>query len=194
LIARSHAPKVAADRWFAMTRLDQNRAATQLARKAGVPVGQVSNMAIWGNHSDTQYPDYKNARIGGQPATSVITETPWFTETFVPTVAKRGAAVIKARGGSSAASAANAAIDSIKSVVTPTPAGDWFSAGVVSDGSYGVPAGLIYSFPLRTEDGKSWSVVAGVPIDDEAQAKIDASAQELVAERDAVKDLLGPAL
>jgi malate dehydrogenase len=177
-----------------MTRLDQNRAATQLARKAGVPVSQVSNVAIWGNHSDTQYPDYKNARIGGKLATEVITEPSWFTETFVPTVAKRGAAVIKARGGSSAASAANAAIDSIKSVVTPTPAGNWFSAGVVSDGSYGVPSGLIYSVPLRTEDGKTWSVVQGLPIDDEAKAKIDASAQELIAERDAVKDLLGPAL
>jgi malate dehydrogenase len=194
LIARSHAPKVPGDRWFAMTRLDQNRAAMQLAKKAGVPVGQVSNVAIWGNHSDTQYPDYKNAKIGGKPATEVITDQSWFTETFVPTVAKRGAAVIKARGGSSAASAANAAIDSVKSVVTPTPTGEWFSAGVVSDGSYGVPAGLIYSFPLRTEDGKTWTVVQGLTIDDEARAKIEASAQELIAERDAVKDLLGPAL
>lgn len=194
LIARSHAPKVPADRWFAMTRLDQNRAATQIARKAGVPVGQVTNMTIWGNHSDTQYPDFKNAKIGGKPATEVITDAPWFTETFVPTVAKRGAAVIKARGGSSAASAANAAIDGIKSVVTPTPQADWFSAGVVSDGSYGVPAGLIYSFPLRTEDGQSWSIVQGLLIDDDARQRIDASAQELVAERDAVKDLLGPAL
>ena len=121
LIARSHAPKVPADRWFAMTRLDQNRAATQLAKKAGVPVGQVTNLAIWGNHSDTQYPDFKNARIGGKPATEVITDHAWFTETFVPTVAKRGSAVIKARGGSSAASAANAALDGVKSAVTPTP-------------------------------------------------------------------------
>ena len=194
LIARSHAPKVPADRWFAMTRLDQNRAVTQLAKKAGVPISQVSNVTIWGNHSDTQYPDYKNALIGGKPATQVITDSPWFTETFVPTVAKRGAAVIKARGGSSAASAANAALDSVRSVVTPTPSGEWFSAGVVSDGSYGVPAGLIYSFPLRTEDGKTWSVVKGLPIDDEAQGRINASAQELISERDAVKDLLGPAL
>ena len=194
LIARSHAPKVPADRWFAMTRLDQNRAASQLAQKAGVPVEQVSRLAIWGNHSDTQYPDFKNALINGKPATEVITDTPWFTETFVPTVAKRGAAVIKARGGSSAASAASAAIDGVKAVVTPTAKGDWFSAGVVSDGSYGVPAGLIYSFPLTTTDGKAWSIVPGLPIDDDARKRIDASAQELVAERDAVKDLLGPAL
>jgi malate dehydrogenase len=162
--------------------------------KAGVPVGEVSNVAIWGNHSDSQYPDFKNAKIGGKPATEVITDHAWFTETFVPTVAKRGAAVIKARGGSSAASAANAALEGVKSIVVPTPTGDWFSAGVVSDGSYGVPAGLIYSFPLRTEDGKSWSIVQDLPIDDDARKRIDASAQELIAERDAVKDLLGPAL
>ncbi|WP_435019837.1 malate dehydrogenase [Tundrisphaera sp. TA3] len=194
LIARSHAPKVPADRWFAMTRLDQNRAAAQLATKAGVPVGQVDRVTIWGNHSDTQYPDYKNARINGKPATEVITDASWFADTFVPTVAKRGSAVIKARGASSAASAANAALDGVRSCVVPTPAGDWFSAGVVSDGSYNVPAGLIYSFPLRTEDGKTWSIVKDLPIDADAQAKIDASAQELIAERDAVKDLLGPAI
>jgi malate dehydrogenase len=193
LIARSHAPKVPADRWFAMTRLDQNRAASQLAQKAGVPVGHVKKMAIWGNHSDTQYPDYVHATIGGKPATEVITDHAWFSETFVPTVAKRGAAVIKARGASSAASAANAALDGVRSVATPTPADDWFSAGVVSDGSYGVPAGLIYSFPLRTEDGKAWSIVPGLEISDDARKRIDASAQELISERDAVKDLLGPA-
>ncbi len=123
LIARSHAPKVPADRWFAMTRLDQNRAASQLAKKAGVPVAQVSRMTIWGNHSDTQYPDYKNARIGGKPATEVITDAAWFTETYIPTVAKRGSAVIKARGARSAASAANAVIDSVRSPSPPTPAG-----------------------------------------------------------------------
>lgn len=194
LIARSHAPKVPADRWLAMTRLDQNRAAAQLARKAGVPVGQVSRLAIWGNHSDTQYPDYKNARIGGKPATEVIADPAWFADTFVPTVAKRGSAVIKARGASSAASAANAAIDTIRSAIAPTPGDDWQSAGVVSDGSYGVPPGLIYSFPLRSEDGKSWSIVPGLAVDDDARKRIDASAQELIAERDAVKDLLGPAL
>src|SRR5215469_8502568 len=144
LIARSHAPKVAAERWFAMTRLDQNRAASQLAKKAGVTVNQVTHMTIWGNHSDTQYPDYKNARIGGKPATAVIAEPDWFTSTYIPTVAKRGAAVIKARGASSAASAANAAIDSVRAASSPTPGDDWFSAGVVSDGSYGIPKGMIY--------------------------------------------------
>src|SRR3954451_11830348 len=153
LIARSHAPKVPAERWFAMTRLDQNRAAAQLAHKAGVPVGDVTHMTIWGNHSDTQYPDFKNALIAGKPAPEVITDHAWFTETYIPTVAKRGAAVIKSRGASSAASAANAALDSVRSVVQPTPTGDWFSAGVVSDGSYGIPSGLIYSFPLRSKDG-----------------------------------------
>ena len=190
LIARSHAPKVPAERWFAMTRLDQNRAASQLAIKAGVPVSQVSKMAIWGNHSDTQYPDYKNALIGGKPATQVIDEPAWFEESFIPIVAKRGSAVIKARGASSAASAANAAIDSVRSASTPTPAGDWFSAGVVSDGSYGIPTGLIYSFPLTT-DGTNWSITQGVAVDEAARARLDASAAELAGERDAIKDLLG---
>ena len=193
LIARSHAPKVPVDRWLAMTRLDQNRAAAQLAMKAGVPVGEVTRMTIWGNHSDTQYPDYKNARIGGRPATEVISDGPWFTETFVPTVAKRGSAVIKARGASSAASAANAIVDSLRSASFPTTGDDWFSAGVVSDGGYGIPAGLIYSVPLRTADGKTLSVVKDVPIDEESRTRLDASAAELQAERDAVKDLLGPA-
>ena len=194
LIARSHAPKVPTDRWFAMTRLDQNRAVALLAKKAGEPVGAVTNMTIWGNHSDTQYPDYKNAKINGKPATEVISEASWFTETYIPTVAKRGSAVIKARGGSSAASAANAAIDSVRALHVPTAPGDWFSTAVVSDGSYGIPAGLIYSFPLVSKGNAAWSIVAGVPIDDEARARLDASAAELVSERDAVKELLGPAL
>jgi malate dehydrogenase len=194
LIARSHAPKVPVDRWFAMTRLDQNRAVSLLAKRAGEPVGAVTNMTIWGNHSDTQYPDYKNAKINGKPATQVISEASWFTETYVPTVAKRGGAVIKARGGSSAASAANAAIDSVRALHTPTPPGNWFSTAVVSDGSYGIPDGLIYSFPLVSKGNAAWSIVAGVPIDDEARARLDASAAELVSERDAVKDLIGPAL
>ncbi|MBV8676850.1 MAG: malate dehydrogenase [Planctomycetaceae bacterium] len=192
LIAKSHAPKVPADRWFAMTRLDQNRAAAQLAKKAGVPVSQVTCMTIWGNHSDTQYPDYKNARINGRPATSVITDQAWFTETFIPTVAKRGGAVIKARGASSAASAANAALDSIRSVHFPTQGDDWYSAGVVSDGSYGIPSGLLYSYPLISRGG-TWSIVPGLTIDDDARKRLDASAAELQSERDAVKDLLGPA-
>lgn len=194
LIAKSHAPKISADRWFAMTRLDQNRAASQLAHKAGVPVGEVSRVAIWGNHSDTQYPDYKNAFIRGKLAPEEIRDGAWFTDTFIPTVAKRGGAVIKARGASSAASAANAAIDSVRSATTPTPRGDWFSAGVASDGSYDIPQGLIYSFPLRTVDGRSWAIVPNLPIDADARARLDASANELASERDAVKDLLGPAL
>jgi malate dehydrogenase len=194
LIARSHAPKVPTDRWFAMTRLDQNRAVALLAKKAGEPVGAISNMTIWGNHSDTQYPDYKNAKINGKPATQVISDVSWFTETYVPTVSKRGGAVIKARGGSSAASAANAAIDSVRALHVPTAPGDWFSSAVVSDGSYGIPAGLIYSFPLVSKGNAAWSIAAGVPIDDEARSRLDASVAELVSERDAVKDLLGPAL
>jgi malate dehydrogenase len=193
LIAKSHAPNIPADRWYAMTRLDQNRAASQLAIKAGVPVSHVTKMTIWGNHSDTQYPDFKNAKIDGHPATEVITDRGWFTETYIPTVAKRGAAVIKARGASSAASAANAAIDSVRSATHPTPTGDWFSAGVVSDGSYDIPKGLIYSFPLRS-DGKNWSIVQGLPIDEDSRKRLDASAAELKSERDAVKDLLGPAI
>jgi malate dehydrogenase len=192
LIARSHAPKVPAERWFAMTRLDQNRASALLAQKAGVPVGAVTCMTIWGNHSDTQYPDYKNARINGKPATELISEAAWFTETYIPTVAKRGAAVIKARGASSAASAANAIIDSVRSIVSPTPRGDWFSAAVVSDGGYGIPAGLIYSFPLVSQGNAAWSIVPGLPIDDDARRRLDASAAELISERDAVKELLGP--
>jgi malate dehydrogenase len=193
LIARSHAPKVPAQRWFAMTRLDQNRAAALLAKKAGVLIGDVTCMTIWGNHSDTQYPDYKNARIHGRPATEVITDAPWFTETYIPTVAKRGAAVIKARGASSAASAANAIIDSVRALVSPTPQGDWFSAAVVSDGSYGIPAGLIYSYPLVSKGNAAWSMVPSLPIDDDARRRLDASTAELVSERDAVKELLGPA-
>jgi malate dehydrogenase len=193
LIARSHAPKVPSDRWFAMTRLDQNRAASQLAKKAGVPVASVKKVTIWGNHSDTQYPDYENAEIAGVPACNVIADSAWFTETFIPTVAKRGAAVIKARGASSAASAANAALASVQALFFPTPAGDWFSAAVVSDGSYDIPAGLIYSYPLVSKGDGNWSIVKGVRIDERARIRLDASAAELISERDAVKDLLGPA-
>ncbi len=154
----------------------------------------MTGMTIWGNHSDTQYPDYKNARIDGRPATEVIRDAAWFTETYIPTVAKRGAAVIKARGASSAASAANAAIDSLRSLNAPTPKNDWFSAAIVSDGSYGIPAGLIYSYPLTSPGDGTRSIVQGLTIDDEARKRLDTSAAELVAERDAVKDLLGPGL
>ncbi len=191
LIARSHAPKVADDRWFAMTRLDQNRAVGLLAKKAGVGASQVTRMVIWGNHSDTQYPDYKNALIGGKPAPDVIADPTWLAETFIPTVAKRGSAVIKARGASSAASAANAAIDTIHSLHFPTAVGDCHSAAVVSHGDYGIPKGLIYSVPLVTQSASKWSVAPGFAVDATAREKLDASVAELVAERDAVKDLLG---
>jgi malate dehydrogenase len=194
LIARSHAPNVPERNWFAMTRLDQNRAEAQLAKKAGVGVDRVTRLAIWGNHSDTQVPDYVNARIDGRPIPEVITDLAWLENEFVPTVAKRGSAVIKARGASSAASAANAALDSVRSLVTPTPAGDCFSAGVSSDGSYGLPSGLIYSFPLRTDDGRSWSIMQDFDIDETLRGKLLNSARELEQEREAVKDLLGPAL
>ncbi len=193
-IARSHAPKVPSDRWYAMTRLDQNRAAAQLAKKAGTPVGQVTRMAIWGNHSDTQYPDYKNALIVGKAATEVIKDPAWFAETYIPTVAKRGAAVIKARGASSAASAANAAIDSLRSASSVTAAGDCFSAGILADSNpYGLPGGMIYSYPLTSSDGRGWKIVPGFAVDDDARKRLDASAAELKSEREAVKDLLGPA-
>jgi len=178
-----------------MTRLDQNRAAMQLAKKAGVGVSQVTRMTIWGNHSDTQYPDYKNALIGGKPAPQVIHDPAWLADTFINTVSKRGAAVIKARGASSAASAANAAIDSLRSASTPTPAGDCFSAGVLADSNpYGLPSGLIYSYPLTTSDGRSWKILPGLSIDEDARKRLDASAAELKTEREAVKDLLGAAV
>ncbi|MCA9116049.1 MAG: malate dehydrogenase, partial [Planctomycetaceae bacterium] len=178
LIAMHNAPDVPRDRWFAMMRLDQNRAVSQLAQKSGQPVSAISNMTIWGNHSATQYPDFYNAKINGQPASSVITDENWLKNDFIETVQKRGAAVIQARGASSAASAANAALDSIVSIVTPTPAGQSFSAAICSDGSYGVDEGLISSFPL-TSDGNSWSIVQGQEHNEFAQAKLDATIAEL---------------
>ncbi len=189
LIAMSNAPDIPRDRWYAMTRLDQNRAVSQLAQKAGQPVAAVKNMTIWGNHSATQFPDFFNASIDGKPVTDVIDDESWLKTEFIKTVQQRGAAVIKARGASSAASAANAAIGSVKSIITPTPAGESFSAAICSDGSYGVDEGLISSFPL-TSDGKSWSIVAGREHNDFAQEKLDATIAELRSERDTVKDLL----
>jgi len=188
LIAREHAPDVPADRWFAMTRLDENRALTQLAQKAGVPVRDVSNLAIWGNHSATQFPDYAHARIGGRPAPEVITDEAWLQGDFITTVQKRGAAVIEARGASSAASAANAAINSVQSVRTPTPGDDWHSLAVVSRGEYGTPEGLQFGFPVRS-DGTSWSVVEGLEHDAFATDRIRITTEELVAERDEVRTL-----
>ena len=189
LIARSNAPEVPAERWFAMTRLDENRARTQLAQKAGVPVAEVTNMTIWGNHSATQYPDFANAKIGGRPAPEVITDRAWLEGDFITTVQKRGAAVIEARGLSSAASAANAAIDSVRSVHFGTAPGDWTSLAVVSRGEYGAPEGLQFGFPVAT-DGKGWKVVEGLRHDQFAEGKIRATTEELVQERDLVGSLI----
>jgi malate dehydrogenase len=189
LIAKSNAPDVPDDRWFAMTRLDQNRAKAQLAKKAGVTVSDVSNVAIWGNHSATQFPDFANARINGQPAPSVIDDDAWLQGEFISTVQKRGAAIIEARGLSSAASAANAAIDSVVSVWQPTAAGDCVSLAVVSRGEYGVPEGLVFGYPVQST-GSSWSVAEGFELDDFAKDKIRITTEELVSERDEVAALL----
>ncbi len=190
LIARANAPEVPDDRWFAMTRLDQNRAVAQLARKAGVPVAEVTNVGVWGNHSATQFPDFTHAKISGRPATEVIGDRAWLEGEFLTTVQKRGAAIIDARGQSSAASAANAAIDSIRSIAQPTPEGDWVSLAVTSRGEYGIPEGLQFGFPVRS-DGKSWQVVEGLDLDDFARERIRITTEELEAERSEVKDLIG---
>lgn len=190
LIAKSNAPDVPADRWFAMTRLDENRAKTQLALKAGSHWSEVTNLAIWGNHSSTMFPDFFNAKIAGKSVTDVITDQSWLEGDFLKTVQHRGAAIIKARGLSSAKSAAHAAVETIRSIVTPTPEGDWNSVALLSDGSYGVEKGIISSFPTRS-NGKTVEIVQGVPIHAFAQTKIDATVAELVEERSMVSDLLG---
>lgn len=190
LIARSHARDIPDERWFAMTRLDHNRALAQLSERSGQPVTEVRKMTIWGNHSATQYPDFTQATIGGKSAPEVIADEAWLKETFIPVVQKRGAAIIEARGKSSAASAASAAIDHVKTFTTGTPEGDWTSAAVVSDGSYGVPEGLISSFPVTVRDGR-WEIVQGLELDDFSRSKIDASVAELQGEREVVQDLLG---
>ena len=189
LIAMNNAPDVPRDRWFAMTRLDENRAQQQLARKAGVGVGAVDRMTIWGNHSSTQFPDFTNARINGQPATEVIEDRAWLEQEFISTVQNRGGAVIKARGASSAGSAANAIVDSVVSLTTPTPGDDWHSVALCSDGAYGVPQGLICSFPTRC-DGARVSVVPDVPLSAFAAAKLAASVEELESEKALTADLL----
>jgi malate dehydrogenase len=188
-IARSNAPDVPAERWFAMTRLDENRAKTQLAKKAQVPVRVVSNMAIWGNHSATQYPDAKNARIAGVGVYEVIKDHGWLKNEFIKIVQTRGAKVIEARGLSSAASAANAVIDSVNSIHSVTPWGDWHSLAVVSHGEYGVPEGLQFGFPVKS-DGSSWEVVSGLEHDDDARERIRVTTEELIQERDLVKALV----
>lgn len=189
LIAMNSAPDVPKERWFAMTRLDENRAKTQLAKKAGADVSQVDRLAIWGNHSPTMYPDFTNARIGGKPATEVITDREWLENEFLATVGQRGAAVIKARGASSAGSAANAVVDSVVSLSTPTQGDDWFSVAQYSNGSYGVPEGLICSFPTRS-DGENVDIVQGVELDEFSRNKIQISVDELQDERNMVSELL----
>jgi malate dehydrogenase len=189
LIAMNNAPQIPRDRFYAMTRLDENRAKLQLAKKAGVDVTTVTNVAIWGNHSSTQYPDFYNAKINGRAATQVITDEPWLKGEFIASVQQRGAAVLKARGLSSAASAANAVVDTVRSIVEPTPAGDWNSVALCSDGSYGADKGLISSFPIRS-DGKKLEIIQGLPINEFSRAKIDATVNELKEERSFVSELL----
>jgi malate dehydrogenase len=188
LIAMSHAPDVPRERFSAMMRLDHNRAKGQLAAKAGVSVAEVTNMTIWGNHSASQYPDIFHAKIAGRDATEVVSDRSWLEGEFIPTVQKRGAAIIEARGASSAASAANAAIDHVRDWVHGTVAGDWVSMAVPSDGSYGVPDGILCGFPVTTAGGV-YTIVEGLEIDDFSRARIDATAAELVDERDAVREL-----
>ncbi len=189
LIAQQNATGIPADRWFAMTRLDENRAKSQLAAKAGVHSSAVTNVAIWGNHSATQYPDFQNAKISGRPAAEVIADEAWLKDTFIPTVQQRGAAIIKARGSSSAASAANAVVDTVRALTTPTPAGDWTSIAVASDGSYGIEPGLVCSFPIHS-DGANYEIVQGVPVNEFAQGRIDATVAELREEKSLVAGLL----
>ena len=188
LIAMHNAPNIDPRQFTAMTRLDHNRAISQLAMKLGKPVTSVKKMTVWGNHSTTQYPDLFHCEVDGKNAAQLVNDQHWIEETYIPTVAKRGAAVIKARGSSSAASAANAAVDHVRSWVLGTPAGDWVSMSVPSDGSYGVPEGLISSFPCTCKDGK-YSIVQGLDIDAFSRARIDASVAELMEERDAVNAL-----
>ncbi|MBD0735195.1 malate dehydrogenase [Streptomyces sp. CBMA29] len=188
LIAQSAAPDVPAERFTAMTRLDHNRAIAQLAKKTGVPVSEIKKLTIWGNHSATQYPDIFHAEVAGKNAAEVVNDEQWLADTFIPTVAKRGAAIIEARGASSAASAASAALDHVHTWVNGTAEGNWTSMGIVSDGSYGVPAGLISSFPVTTKDG-AFEIVQGLEINEFSRARIDASVKELEEERAAVREL-----
>lgn len=189
LIARGNAPDIPAERWFAMTRLDENRGKSLLASRARVDVSEISNLGIWGNHSATQFPDARNARIGGRPVPEAIDDEEWLLGEFVTTVQQRGAAVIKARGASSAASAANAAIDSVRSIVDRTPDGDWTSLAVVSHGEYEIPEGLQFGFPVRS-DGRGWEVVEGISLDEKARQKIKVTTEELEGERAEVQHLL----
>jgi len=189
LIAANNAPGVPKNRFFAMTALDENRAKSQLAKKASVDVTAVTNLAIWGNHSATMYPDFYNTKIQGRPVPDVISHREWLEKDFITTVQQRGAAIIKARGLSSAASAANAAVNTVYKLTHPTPAGDWFSVGVHSDGSYGIEKGLIFSYPIRS-NGTDFEIVQGVPLNEFSKAKITATENELKEEKSLVADLL----
>jgi len=186
----NNAKEIPSDRWFAMTRLDENRARAQLAHKAGVEITHVTNMTIWGNHSATQYPDFYNAKINNRPANEVIGDEKWLKEEFISSVQQRGAAVIKARGLSSAGSAANAIVDTVRFLTSDTPRDDWHSVAVCSDGSYGVEKDLISSFPVRVRGGK-WEIVQNIPINDFSRAKIDASVAELKEEKSLIGELMG---
>ncbi len=190
LIAYGNGREIAAERWTAMTRLDHNRARNALAKKAGVGCGDVTCVTIWGNHSNTQYPDFTNAKIKGRPATEVITDRAWLENTFVPQCQNRGAAVIAARGASSALSAANGAIDHVKSLLQGTPANDWVSMATVSKGEYGILPGLVCGYPCRTDGKGNYTVVEGLTLDGFGKAKFDNSVRELLEERDAVKELI----
>jgi len=191
LVCYNNARDIPVERWSAMTRLDHNRARTALAKKAGVANEDVTCVTIWGNHSNTQFPDFTNAKIKGQPATEVITDRGWLENTFVPQCQNRGAAVIKARGSSSALSAANGALDHLKSLLSTTPANDWVSAALISKGEYGVPAGLVFGYPCRSDGKGAYSVVEGLKLDAFGKQKFDATLKELLEEKEAVKDLLG---
>jgi len=190
LVAYNNGRDIPADRWTAMTRLDHNRAVAALAKKAGVGCEDVTNVTIWGNHSNTQYPDFTNAKIKGKPAPQVIADRAWLESTFVPQCQNRGAAVIKARGSSSALSAANGALDHVKSWLQPTPANDWVSAAVISRGEYGVPLGLVFSYPCKSDGKSNLTIIEGVKLDPFGQQKFQATLKELEEERDAVKDML----
>lgn len=189
LIAMNHAPDVPRDRWFAMTKLDENRAKSQLAQKVKVDVTQVSNLAIWGNHSPTMYPDYYNARVCGRLAPEVVNDDAWVRDSFLPTVQQRGAAIIKARGASSAASAANAVVDTVRALTSPTHPDDCFSVAVCSGGDYGIEKGLMFSYPIRS-DGANWSIVQGVRLNEFGRAKVAATENELKEEKAMVSELL----
>src|SRR5439155_24457063 len=191
LVCYNNARAIPVERWSAMTRLDHNRARTALAKKVGVANADVTCTTIWGNHSNTQYPDFTNAKIKGRYATEVITDRNWLENTFVPQCQNRGGAVIKARGSSSALSAANGALDHVKSLLNPTPAGDWVSAALISKGEYGVPAGLVFGYPCRSEGTAAYSIVEGVKLDAFGKQKFDATLKELLEEKEAVKDLIG---